>query len=77
MLELQLRVIELIVVLICPICIFLQRYADNACSQAVALIWQALFFECMTIIICVTGRDPITEPTIFEKLIELYLGLWS
>lgn len=76
--ELQFRVIEVFMVLLgCAIGYLLERFPDQAWLHTAAFIWQVLFFGCMTVLKCVTGRDPVTEPTVFEKLIEFYASLWG
>jgi hypothetical protein len=76
--ELQFRVIELFMVLLgCPIGHLSKRFPDQAWLRTIAFIWQILFFACMAVIKCLTGRDPVTDPTAFEKLIELYAGFWG
>ena len=76
--ELQLRVIQVFLVLMGgPHCLLFKLFPQQAFVQTAGFIWQMLFMDSMSVIKCVNGLDPITEPTIFEIMFQAYLSLFA
>jgi hypothetical protein len=74
--EFQLRLIEGFLVACCgPIIILRCQFPHHEGLADLTFVWQGVFMICMVAIKVITGLDPITEPTAFDSLIELYLRL--
>ena len=59
-----------------PLYFLSKRYPQQSWLYSAAFLWQLLFLGCLSALKCVSGIDPVTEPTVFESLVQFYLELW-
>ncbi len=77
-LEFPVRLLEIfLAVLGAPLGFLLKRYPNQSWLYSAVLLWESLFFACLSALKCTNGIDPVTDPTPLDSLIQLYLELWS